>query len=94
MENKTPKRRLIFSPDGWRDYCSWEQKQYAKKLRRINDLLEDIVRNGAAKGIGKPERLRHIDAWSRRIDDENRLVYTESDEGITILFCRGHYEDL
>ena len=84
---------LTFSAIGFSDYIYW-QTQDRKTLNRINDLLEDIQRNGVLKGIGKPEKLKGDPAYSRRIDDKNRLVY-ELDElnNIRILSCRGHYND-
>ena len=56
--------------------------------------MKDIRSNGALTGIGKPEKLKYCPGYSRRIDDENRIVY-EIDElqNIKILSCRGHYED-
>ena len=55
-------------------------------------MTTDTVRDPFA-GIGKPEPLRHIlsGAWSRRIDDENRLVYYVTDDRIVILQAREHY---
>ena len=44
----------VFQGDGWSDYLYW-QSQDRKTLKRINELIKDIQRNGAAKGIGKPE---------------------------------------
>ena len=45
-------------------------------------------------GVGKPEKLRHRDGWSRRIDDANRLVYQlKYDGSIEIMQCKGHYDD-
>jgi len=56
--------------------------------------LEDIKRNGAMQGIGKPEPLKHRPGYSRRIDDFNRLVYDIDElQNIKIISCRGHYED-
>ena len=52
-----------------------------------------IEREGLSQGIGKPEPLKHRKAWSRRIDDENRIVYKLSDGNIIIASCKGHYED-
>ncbi len=83
---------LIFSPDGWSDYLYW-QTEDRKTLKRINQLLQDILRNGLEGGVGKPEPLRHKKAWSRRIDGKNRLVYTIEDDCLVILSCREHYED-
>ena len=69
--------------------------QDKKTLRRINDLVKDIERNGLSGGIGKPEALKGDlqGFWSRRIDDKNRLVYNQSEDGaLCIIACRGHYE--
>lgn len=83
----------LWSDDGWADYIYW-QSQDRKTLKRINDLIKDIERNGLAEGIGKPEALRYINAYSRRIDKENRLIYAQDKNGnLFILSCRGHYED-
>ena len=63
-------------------------------LRKINNLLEDIKRNGN-EGIGKPEALSGDLAgfWSRRINDKDRLIYKIDDENVYILACRFHYGD-
>lgn len=59
----------------------------------IYTLIKDIDRNGAAKGMGKPERLKYFDGWSRRITDEHRLVYSVDDNKIIhIISCEGQYE--
>ena len=62
-------------------------------MDKIFDLLHDIERNGAAKGIGKPEPLKYRPGWSRRIDDANRLVYDVSGDNLYIISCKGHYAD-
>jgi len=82
---------LSFMPQGWNDYLYW-QTQDKKTLKRINQLLQDIIRN-SFEGIGKPEQLKGDKSgyWSRRIDDENRMVYKVTDEGIIIFSCRTHY---
>lgn len=78
--------------EAWIEYVNW-QNEDKKTLRRINELVKDIERNGAAKGIGKPERLKHRDCWSRSIDEKNRLLYDIDENGyIYIISCRGHYE--
>ena len=69
---------LHFTAKGFYDYLYW-QTQDRKTLKKINNLLEDIKRNGAMQGIGKPEPLKYRSGYSRRIDDANRLVY-EIDE--------------
>lgn len=77
----------------WEDYLYW-QKQDRKTLKRINQLLQDIDRNGYS-GIGKPEPLKgNLQGyWSSRIDDVNRLVFRIVDNRIEILQCRSHYGD-
>jgi len=82
----------IWSDGAWEDYLYW-QTQDKKTLRRVNQLLLDIDRNGH-KGIGKPEPLKHDKHgyWSRRIDDVNRLVYRIVDNQIEIAQCRAHYD--
>ena len=82
---------ISFTERGFEEYLFW-QEQGHKTLKRINFLLQDIRRN-PFDGVGKPEALRAnlTGLWSRRIDGVNRLVYSVSDERITIHQCRGHY---
>ncbi len=83
----------IWHDYAWEDYLYW-QKQDKKTLKRINELLKDIDRNGYS-GIGKPEPLRENlkGWWSRRIDDKNRIVYRISNHQIEIAQCGSHYRD-
>lgn len=83
----------IWQDDAWEEYLSW-QTQDKKTLKRINQLLKDIDRNGY-DGIGKPEPLKHEfqGFWSRRIDDSNRLVYRIENGQIEIAQCGSHYKD-
>ena len=64
---------VIFSPIAMHDYMEW-QTEDRKTLKKINDLIKDIQRNGLMTGKGKPEALKHMKAYSRRIDDVNRMV--------------------
>lgn len=59
---------FTFTAKGFDDYLYW-QIQDRKTLKKINNLLEDIKRNGAMQGIGKPEPLRYRPGYSRRIDE-------------------------
>ena len=78
--------------EAWEEYVAF-QSQDRKTLKRINALIKDIERNGASVGIGKPEKLRYRDGWSRRIDDTNRLVYDIDEQGyLYVISCKGHYE--
>ena len=81
----------LWTDDGWADYLYW-QSQDKKTLKRINELIKDIERNGVLNGIGKPEALKYRKGFSRRIDETNRLVYA-IDENVVlwIISCRGHY---
>ena len=83
--------RVVFTPNGWEDYTHWLNADRTV-LKRINRLIDDIVRDPFA-GIGKPEQLRHAlaGAWSRRIDDEHRLVYLVDGTDVVILQARYHY---
>jgi toxin YoeB len=85
-------RKLAWTSEGWDDYLHW-QSQDRKTLRRINQLIGDILRGDPFEGIGKPEALRHAlsGAWSRRIDEANRLVYIADETHVTILQARYHY---
>lgn len=79
--------------DAWEDYLYW-QKEDKKMLKRINEILKDIDRNGYY-GIGKPEALSGNLAgfWSRRIDNKNRIVYRIKNGQIQIAQCGSHYRD-
>jgi toxin YoeB len=83
--------KVTFSDDGWEDCLYW-QVEDRKILKRINQLVEDVSRNGN-EGIGKPEPLRHEWAgwWSRRITQEHRLVYRVVSNSVEIAACRFHY---
>ena len=83
--------RLVFTPHGWDDYVYWQQTDRAM-LKRINRLIDDTLRN-PFEGIGKPEQLRHALAglWSRRIDEEHRLVYLVDAEDLIVVQVRYHY---
>ena len=82
---------IAWTNRAWDEYLYW-QKYDKKVLKRINELLRDIKRC-PEKGIGKPESL-HFDLsgkWSRRINQEHRLVYQIVDEMVVIFQCRYHY---
>lgn len=83
--------RLIFSERAWEDYLHWQTAD-TKLTLRINGLLKECLRTPFS-GTGKPEPLRGDmkGFWSRRIDQEHRLVYKPSSEGLLIAQCRYHY---
>lgn len=83
----------FWQEEAWEDYV-YGQSQDRKTLRRINQLLQDISRNGY-EGIGKPEPLKgdYTGWWSRCIDASNRLVCRIHQGQIEIAQCRSHYGD-
>jgi toxin YoeB len=84
-------KQISFDSSGWEDYLHW---QFSDKtiLKRINALIKEIGRTPFS-GTGKPEPLRGnlSGFWSRRINDEHRLVYTIRDDRVIIVQCRFHY---
>ncbi len=85
--------KLLWDDRAWDDYIYW-QNQDKKTLKRINAIVKDIQRD-RFNGIGKPEALTgNLSGWwSRRIDEENRIVYKEENGAVIIASCKGHYED-
>jgi toxin YoeB len=84
---------LTFTAIAWGQYMEW-QTEDKKTAKKINELIKDIQRNGFIKGIGKPEPLRSKKAYSRRIDETNRLIYIgDENQNLRIISCKGHYED-
>ena len=77
----------IFTDNGWETTHIGRQK--IKRLKKINNLIKDIERNGN-EGIGKPEPLTGnlSGFWSRRINDKDRLIYRIDEQSIYILACR------
>ena len=86
--------KINFSIQAWEEYLYF-QSQDKKTLKKINELIKDIERNGALNGIGKPEKLTNNlnGLYSRRINDKDRLVYKLESDFIVILQCKGHYND-
>jgi toxin YoeB len=83
--------RLIFSEHAWEDYLYWERTD-RKTLDRINKLIKEIQRT-PFEGTGKPEPLRHSLSgyWSRRINDEHRIVYKVESDSLLIAQLLHHY---
>ncbi len=83
--------KLVFSEQAWEDYLYW-QKTDKKLLQRINDLIKEISRTPHT-GTGKPEPLKHALAgyWSRRINEEHRLVYKITSDSVHIAQLRYLY---
>jgi toxin YoeB len=83
--------KLVFSEQAWADYLHWQQTD-RKLLERIYALIREISRSPFA-GIGKPEPLKNALSgyWSRRINDEHRIVYRISGDSMLIAQLRYHY---
>jgi len=83
--------KIIFSEHAWEDYQYWVETD-RQMLKRVNRLIQEIVREPFS-GVGKPEALKHGLAgyWSRRINDEHRIVYRMSEDAVLIAQVRYHY---
>jgi len=84
--------RYVFVAESWEDYVYWQETD-KKMVRRINELLKDISRDPFS-GIGKPEPLKYKykGFWSRRINEEHRLIYQVRENEVLIAKCRYHYD--
>jgi len=84
-------KSILFSMKAWDSYLYW-QEMSKDKIKKINELIKECRRN-PFEGRGKPEPLRGDLAgmWSRRIDEEHRLIYRYDDGVLTIVSCRYHY---
>lgn len=82
---------LVFSENAWEDYLYWQLTD-KQMLKRINLLIKEIQRQ-PYEGMGKPEPLKHglSGYWSRRINDEHRIVYKVEHEELRIAQLRHHY---
>ena len=82
---------LVFADEAWDDYLYW-QKQDRRMVERINKVIQE-TRRSPFEGIGKPEQLKHALAgfWSRRINDEHRMVYKMDGDALLIAQLRFHY---
>ena len=83
--------KLIFADEAWEDYLYW-QKQDRRMVDRINKLIRETQREPFS-GVGKPEPLKHALAgfWSRRINEEHRMVYKIEGDGLLLAQLRYHY---
>ena len=83
--------KIVFSEQAWEDYEYW-LKNYRKLLKRINQLIRDACRD-PFQGLGKPEPLRHMlkGYWSRRINEEHRMVYRVTEDSLLLAQLRYHY---
>ncbi len=83
--------RIIFSSRAWEEYQYWQATD-RRVLKRVNELIKHVCRE-PFRGPGKPEPLRHALSayWSRRINEEHRLVYKVEGDAVYIVQVRYHY---
>ena len=84
-------RLISFTPDAFEQFCEWRNTD-KKVQNKIIKLIDDCLRS-PFDGLGKPEGLKHNlkGLWSRRINEEHRLVYEVTDEQICIVGCKYHH---
>ncbi len=84
-------KNVAFTPTAFEEYNNWFETN-PHLVNRIKELIRDISRD-PFRGLGKPEPLKGEWAgyWSRRIDQEHRLIYKTTDTTILIVKCKGHY---
>ena len=84
-------RKLEFDLQAIEDLRWWVRLD-CRITERILRMAEETLSDPFG-GIGKPEPLKHElkGMWSKRIDEQHRMIYQVSDEKIRILSCRGHY---
>lgn len=82
---------LVWHQSAWQEYTEWYETD-KNKFKRLNQLIKDVMRS-PFEGIGKPEPLKGdlSGFWSRRIDEEHRLVYRVMNGNVEIAQCKGHY---
>lgn len=84
--------KILFHEKAFDEYLYW-QKNDKKTLKRLNNIIKDIIRN-PYEGLGKPEPLRYAlqGYWSRRITLEDRIIYKVENDNLIIISCAKHYE--
>ena len=87
------KKSTSFTDEALEEYMEW-LKDDRKKFKKIHELIKSIKKDGLLGGIGKPEKLRWMEGYSREIDKGNRLTYRINENKVLeILSCKGHYDD-
>ncbi len=83
---------IIFKDKALSDIAYWEKSGKKQIQKKITKLIQDIIEHPET-GLGKPEKLKHelIGLWSRRINDEHRIIYEIVNGQLHILSLRGHY---
>lgn len=81
-----------WSDEVWEDYLYWYAQNNKSTIKKIHRLIEAIERSPFS-GIGKPEALKYelSGKWSRRITEEDRLIYSIEDDVLYIYSCKDYY---
>lgn len=85
--NKWEEQPPLFEKIADKEYSKLDEKT----RKSVNKLIKSIYEYGLLEGLGKPERLKFIDAYSRRISGGDRLVYTVCQDRLVILSVKDHY---
>lgn len=87
----SPKRFLVFDRDFLEDLAFWVSTNRKVPLKVLE--LDEAIRRDPFEGLGKPEPLRHLGegVWSRRINQEHRLVYKVAGDRLLFAQARYHY---
>jgi toxin YoeB len=82
---------IQFTESAWKQY---QDILYStpELIKKINQLIQSIDREGPLKGLGQAEKLRYEKFYSRRITHEHRLVYLFDANVLIVYSCLGHYE--
>ena len=84
--------KIQFVNNAWEEYLSWGDDKATQK--KINQLIKEISRTPFS-GTGKPEPLKNDSEkrWSRRINEQDRLVYKYENKVTIVYQCKSHYDD-
>lgn len=85
--------KITWDLEAWNDYCKLKSDGEKKSVQKIDKLIQDILKNGLDKGLGKPERLKYElnNLFSREITGADRLVYYQKEDTLMIVQCKTHY---
>ncbi len=83
---------IIYNQKALDDLEFWKQSGNVKIQKKISELIEAIELNPFI-GIGKPEALKFelSGKWSRRINQEHRIIYNVGENEIKIYSLKDHY---
>jgi len=85
--------KTSFTDRGLDEFVEWIEID-RKKIVKINKLIKSIKTDGLLDGLGKPEKLKWLEGYSREIDKANRLVYRiDEHKNLEVISCKGHYDD-